>query len=162
MDGCSVQSPYPLAINHEEFMMNILKTQIEKIGLTPYGLEYDFYILAGHTNSGRHFSKMKVSVWSTIHWITQRDLAPLHQSWYNARQINQKKLARVCIVGDWSRMNSYPTFLYDKIKEMAESLGITPTVSNIIMESEFFKPPFGRAFNPSQLWEKDKNVDNYL
>ena len=83
-------------------------------------------------------------------------MSPLYHPWaHKSKKVNE--MARVCIIGDWSRQNTYPVFLYDAIKEIANGMGFIPTSTKVLLETDLYKIPFGKAFNPTQLFERDKS-----
>jgi len=147
---------YPMVRSNDEYMRKMVEEQIEKRNAEPYGFEYDFYLLYAYQNHRRTLKDVSISLWSTIHWIKQRPFAPIPQTWIDTsacQGFNQNEYARVCLVGSWWELNSYPTILYDKIKDIADFLGFKPTASKVKTEADFYKPPFGRAINHSQLFE---------
>lgn len=150
-------STFPMAKDHDEYMRKYIQDQIEKRFTGEYGFAFDFYILCAHPNTARHFKHIQTSIWSTIWWIQQMPMSPLYHAWTEkAKPVNQ--MARVCIIGDWSRQNSYPIFLYDLIKELSFGIGIAPSAGKILLETDLHKVPFGKAFTYSQCFERDSKT----
>lgn len=152
----SLDNPFPMAKNHLTFMENLIKYQIDKKVILPYGFQFDFYVLLAHQNSGRSFINIKTSIWSTIHWVKQLPLSHLILNGYNQNVPDFNTFARVCIVGDWSKMNTYPIILYDAIKKLMIDLNIPIQKSNLYFETDFYKPPFGKAWTSSNMFEQDE------